>query len=226
MLHRLLLLTAILILGLHASARAAEQAVNVGGALALLNKPANMRAAAILVPGGDGNLNVREDGSFGGLAGNLLVRTRKAYAGYGVATLTVDRGVDVGAAVAYMRQLTPRVVVVATSRGSLRAPGALAGRPSGLVLTSAFLDDVRSAIGSPAALPATLVIHHRQDGCRLTPPSAVEPFKAWGGSRVRVVWMDGGRNAGDPCQAAGHHGFAGLDGRVVAAVAGFAKSAR
>jgi hypothetical protein len=204
----------------------ADEAVTVGGALALLNKPGSARAAVILIPGGDGALNVRPDGSFGGLAGNQLVRTRKAYLGHGVATLTIDRGVDVAAAVTYMRTIAKTVVVVGTSRGTLRVPAALSARPNGIVLTAGFLDNVRSSIGSPGALPATLVVHHRQDGCRHTPPDAVEPFKAWGGAKVRVVWIEGGTNSGDPCQARGYHGFNGNDGKVVAAVAQFAASAR
>jgi len=36
-----------------------------------------------------------------------------------------------------------------------------------------------------------------------------------------VVWVDGGADSGNPCQAKGHHGFAGLDGRVVGLAAGF-----
>jgi hypothetical protein len=210
---------------LPATARAGE-AVNVGGALALLNKPASPRASVILIPGGDGALGVRPDGSFGRLRNNQLVRTRKAYASQGVASLTVDRGVNVAAAVAYMRGIARPVVVVATSRGSLRVAAALAGRPDGLVLTASFLNDVRSALGSPGSLPPTLVVHHRRDGCHLTSPTAVEPFKAWGGAKVRVAWMDGGTDAGNPCQAAGHHGFAGLDARVVSTVAQFAASLR
>jgi hypothetical protein len=204
----------------------ADQAVSVGGALALLNKPSSARAAVILIPGGDGVLNVQQDGTFTNLRGNQLVRTRKAYLGHGIATLTVDRGVDVAAAVNYMRTISRSVVVVGTSRGSLRVPAALSARPSGVVLTAAFLDRVRASVGSPDALPPTLIVHHRQDGCRHTPPGAVEPFKAWGGARVRVAWMDGGVNTGDPCQARGYHGFNGLDGRVVATVAQFAASLR
>jgi hypothetical protein len=204
----------------------ADQAVSVGGALALLNKPGSVRASVILIPGGDGVLNVRPDGTFSALRGNQLVRTRKAYLAHGVATLTIDRGVDVAAAVNYMRGISRSVVVAGTSRGSLRVPGALAARPSGIVLTAGFLDSVRSALGSPAALPPTLVVHHRQDGCRHTPPGAVEPFKAWAGAKVRVAWMDGGTNEGDPCQARGYHGFNGLDGKVVATVAQFAASLR
>jgi hypothetical protein len=204
----------------------ADQAVSVGGALALLNKPGSARAAVILIPGGDGVLNVQQDGTFTNLGGNQLVRTRKAYLAQGIATLTIDRGVDVAAAVNYMRGISRSVVVVATSRGSLRVAAALAARPNGIVLTAAFLDNVRSSVGSPAALPPTLIVHHRQDGCRHTPPGAVEPFKAWGGARVRVAWMDGGVNVGDPCQARAYHGFNGLDGKVVATVAQFAASLR
>jgi hypothetical protein len=204
----------------------ADQAVQVGGALALLNKPAAPRASVILIPGGDGVLGVQPDGSFTGLRGNQLVRTRKAYVGHGIASLTIDVGVNVAEAVAYMRKVARPVVVVATSRGTLRVAGALGARPNGVVLTSGFLDQVQSQVGSPGALPPTLVVHHRQDGCRVTPPSAVEPFKAWGGARVRVVWMDGGLNSGNPCQARAYHGFNGLDGRVVSTVSQFALSRR
>jgi hypothetical protein len=206
------------------SAAMADQAVSVGGALALLNKPGAPRASVILIPGGDGVLGVRPDGSFSSLRGNQLVRTRKAYLAHGVATLTIDRGVNVAAAVAYMRNVARPVVVVATSRGSLRVPGGLGGKPDGVVLTAAFLNEVRSQVGSPGALPPTLIVHHRQDGCHHTPPSAVEPFKAWGGSKVTVAWMDGGTDSGNPCQARAYHGFNGLDGRVVSTVAQFALS--
>lgn len=205
---------------------AAEEAVKVGNAYALLNKPAAPQAAVILIPGGDGRMDVRPDGSFGALRGNQLVRTRQAYMGHGVATLTIDAGVDVGTAVEYMRKVAPKVVIAGTSRGTLRAPNGLSARPNGLVLTAGFLADVRARIGSASVLPPTLVVHHRQDGCRKTLPGQVEPFQAWGGGKVKVVWMDGGVNVGDPCEAKAYHGFNGLDGQVVAAVASFAKSVK
>ncbi len=135
----------------------AEQAVTIsGGALgrALLNKkPAKVRAVAILVPGGDGVMNIQPDGSFSKLRGNQLVRSRKSYLGYGVATLTVDRDVNLGAAIAYARKLSPRVALVGTSRGTQRVAQAIASgaRPNSAVLTAGFLDDVRGTVGSPAA---------------------------------------------------------------------------
>jgi hypothetical protein len=202
----------------------ADTAVQVGGAYALLNKPASAAAGSvILVPGGDGVLGVQPDGSFSSLKGNQLVRTRKAYAAQGLASLTVDSGVNLAAAVKYMQTVAAPVTIVATSRGSLRIAGALSAKPNGLVLTSAFLNEVKGAVGSPSALPPTLVVHHRQDGCKKTPPSGVDPFKAWGGAKVSVSWMTGGTDQGDPCQARGYHGFAGQDGAVVSIVSGFAK---
>lgn len=201
----------------------ADQAVQVGGGWALLNKPASARASVILIPGGDGVLGVQPDGSFSSLKGNQLVRTRKAYVGHGIATLTIDRGVSAAAAVAYMRKVASPVYVVGTSRGTLRVPEALSAKPNGIVLTAGFLNEVRGQIGSAGALPRTLVVHHKQDGCKYTPPSAVEPFKAWGGAKVTVAWFDGGRDSGNPCQAGGYHGFAGQDGRVVSTIAGFAR---
>ena len=216
---------ALLAFGLLAPTQAhADQAVQVGGAFALLNKPAAPRASVILIPGGDGVLNVRPDGSFSSLKGNQLVRTRKAYLAHGVATLTIDRGVSVADAVTYMRKVASPVVVVGTSRGTLRVPQSLSAKPNGIVLTAGFLDEVRSRVGSPGGLPRTLIVHHRKDGCRHTPSSAVEPFKTWGGARVTVVWMDGGLDSGNPCQARAYHGFNGLDGSVVSTIARFVLS--
>ena len=212
-----------LALAMLSAAAVAEEAVPVGGALALLNKPKAARAALVLIPGSDGNLKVRPDGTFTRLKRNMLVRTRKAYLRYGIATLTIDIGVDPAAAVQFLRSISPNVVVVGTSRGTLRVPAALSAKPSGIVLTAGFLDNVRAAIGSPAALPRTLVVHHRHDHCHVTPPSAVEPFKAWGGAKVQVVWMNGGINAGHSCRANAYHGFNGLDGNVVAVIARFVR---
>lgn len=206
-------------------ARAGE-AVKIGGAYALLNKPASAQAALILIPGGSGVLNVKPDGTFSSSELNQLVRTRKAYVAHGVANLTIDAGVDVAAAVTYMRKIAPKVVVAGTSRGALRVPNSLSAKPNGIVLTGALLNDVRGMIGSPAALPPTLIVHHRKDQCYRTLPDAVEPFKTWGGAKVKVVWMDGGTYGADFCANQSHHGFNGLDAAVVSTVAQFAKSVK
>lgn len=213
-------------------AKAAEQAVTIGNGhlnRALLETPPNAKASAIILPGGDGIMNINANGTFTALRGNQLVRSRHGYAARGIATLTVDRDVDIPAAVEYMRKVASPVYLVGTSRGTLRAAQALrqGAKPDGVVLTSGFYmvdaggPSVQRALGSPNLLPRTLVVHHRKDQCRLTSPEGVEPFKQWGGSKVSVVWLDGGPGGTPWCQARSYHGFQGLDGQVVATVSQF-----
>ncbi len=222
-------LAAVFVLSAGGIARA-DETVSIGGSQAVLLRPAAPTASVILMPGGDGGIAAGPGGTIGQLKGNQLVRTRAAYMAHGLAVLVVDADVNLAAAVDYMAKIKRPVTVVGTSRGTQRAAQGIArgARPDALVLTSGFLtnesggrQNVASILGSPAKLPRTLVIHHRRDGCRFTQPAGVEPFIRWSGGKARVVWLDGGANDGDPCQAKGYHGFSGLDGRVVALVAGF-----
>jgi len=221
--------TACLLALLSGVARADETA-SIGGSRAVLIRHGAVRASVILMPGGSGAINAGDGGEIGSSRDNQLVRTRQSYASRGLAVLVVDAGTDLSAAVQYMAAIKRPVTVVATSRGTLRAAQGIAGgaRPDALVLTSGLLSaesgsgsNVESILGSPAALPRTLVIHHRIDGCRLTQPAGVEPFIKWAQGRARVVWLSGGIESGDPCEARAHHGFKGIDGQVVALAAGF-----
>jgi hypothetical protein len=130
-----------------------------------------------------------------------------------------------------MAKIKRPVTVIGTSRGTLRAAlGIAAGaRPDALVLTSGFLtpasgkpsENVATILGTPDRLPKTLVIHHRNDGCKFTQPAGVAPFIKWAAGKARIVWLDGGGTQGDPCQARSHHGFEGLDDQVVNLAAQF-----
>lgn len=208
----------------------AGEAVDVGGSRAALIMPASPHGSVILMPGGDGRISVSPDGEILSLMGNQLIRTRSRYASAGLAVLVVDAGVNLSAAVEYMAKIKRPVVVIGTSRGTQRAAQGIAGgaKPDALVLTSGFLSpesggqaNVMSILGSPSALPRTLVIHHREDGCKFTQPAGVDPFIKWSQGRARVAWVTGGPEVGDPCQASGHHGFAGLDAQVVGLAAAF-----
>lgn len=206
-----------------------ETTVSVGGVSAALLKPAHPHGALVLLSGGDGYIGVGPNGSIAN-ENNQLVRTRAAYAARGFVVLVPDCCVDVAAAITYM-QAYGRVTLVGTSRGAERAARGIAGgaRPSKLVLTSGFLsnesgdpNNVIAILRSPAALPPTLIIHHRHDECAKTSPAGVAPFIKWASGKAHVIWLDGGESKGDPCEAWAHHGFNGIDGQVVAAVAGFA----
>jgi hypothetical protein len=207
----------------------ADETVNIGGSNAVLLRPKAPHGSIILMPGGNGVIAAGPNGEINGLRNNQLVRTRHAYMARGFAVLVVDAGTDLASAVNYMAAVKRPVTVVATSRGTIRAAEGIArgARPDRLVLTSGFLtnesgsnQNVASILGSPAVLPPTLIIHHRQDGCRFTQPAGVESFARWAGGRARVAWVDGGASEGDPCQAGGHHGFNGLDARVVGLATG------
>ena len=82
-------------------------------------------------------------------------------------------------------------------------------------------NNVANILGSPAKLPKTLVIHHRNDGRRMTQPGDIAPFIKWSAGKARVVWLSGGSTQGNPCKSKSHHGFLGLDAKVVAIVAAF-----
>jgi hypothetical protein len=202
----------------------ADETVNVGGSNAVLLRPKAPHGSVILMPGGNGVIAAGPDGEINGLRNNQLVRTRHAYMARGFAVLVVDAGTNLANAVNYMAAIKRPVTVIATSRGTIRAAEGIArgARPDRLVLTSGFLtnesgsnQNVASILGSPAALPPTLVIHHRQDTCRFTQPAGAESFARWAGGRVRVAWVEGGVSSGDPCEASSYHGFNGLDARVV-----------
>jgi hypothetical protein len=226
---------------LHAQTEPAVTTVQAGGVQAVLIKPAKPIGSIILLAGGDGRIGV-EAGGMISRQGNQLVRTRMAYARKGFAVLVPDRGYELAPLVDLMRSVKGPVTVVGTSRGTQwAAEGIAAGaRPDKLVLTSGFLSDAStseppgdirrrdernaiSILGSRTLLPPTLVVHHRQDKCWLTSPEGVAPFIAWSKGKAKVTWLDGGEEVGNPCEAKGHHGFAGIDPKVVEAVSAFAR---
>ena len=205
------------------------EATTVGGAQAILLTPAKPRGGIVLLAGGNGMFQIDANGNTQNF--NSLVRTRYDFAAHGLAVLVPEANVDVKAAVDFMRKFG-KVTVAGTSRGTQRAARAIAAgaRPDRLVLTSGLLsnasgdpDNVINIIGSPSALPPTLVVAHRHDSCFKTLPAGVDPFLAWAGGKARVTWIDGGDSQGNACGAKAHHGFLGVESQMVNAVAGFAR---
>jgi len=195
----------------------AQQTVQVGGKQAILHAPAGARASAILVPG-----------QAGITSNDPLLRNRAAINARGIATLTVPHGTVLGEAVQYMRKIKEPVALVGMSAGVSFAGRAIGNgaKPDSLVLISGSLMapgklPAQVSIKTPSAMPRTLVLHNRNDGCDLTPVSAVEPFVKWSGGKARVQWIGGSGPGKDPCGPNSAHGFAGADGEVVSALASF-----
>ncbi len=144
---------------------------------------------------------------------------------------TPEHVADVRAVIAWARQQA-RVPVwlIGTSRGTQSVAfvatelGTGLG-PDGIVLTSTVLIDDK---GRPVpAMPVdklripVLVVHHEYDGCRLCSfrqaPGLMN--KLDNAPRKQLLSFTGGEDRGDPCEAAGYHGFNGIERDVVAQTA-------
>ena len=214
----------------------------------LVDRPAAPVGSIVLMAGGDGVLDLDAQGNIGsGLRENHLVRTRAAYAkaGYSVFVpdiasdqrgtrgyrFTTDYANDLAAVIAEARKVAPPVAIVGTSRGALPVVAVFAKqsavRPDTAVISSGTL--LGGEGGSAATLGdlgrinvPVLLLRHRLDACRLTPPADADRFKALltGTPKVDVVTLDGGGPRGttaDPCGASHYHGFYGIDDQAVAA---------
>mgnify|MGYP006285430071 CR=1 FL=1 len=205
--------------------------IKVGGVDSVLIKPEKPIASVILLAGGDGRIEVQSDGSIKRW-GNQLVRTRYEYSKKGFAVLVPDQGYNLSELVEYMKNIKRPVTVVGTSSGTQKAARGLykGAKPDKLVLTAGVLsnasghrDNVINIIETPDLLPPTLVIHHRYDHCKNTLPDGVPDFITWSKGKAKVIWVEGGEEVGDYCEAQAYHGFRGIDQKIVELVSQFAK---
>ncbi len=149
---------------------------------------------------------------------------------------------DIGAVAAYLKQQAPVPVwLVGTSMGTFSAAGGAIAAKSvdGLVLTSTLTrarpdwkiaashpDGVASMALRQIAVP-TLIVSHRNDGCRFTPAADTARLsrRLTLARKVELVLLDGGDPPrSDPCQAHSQHGFLGLERQAVDTIAAFIRA--
>jgi pimeloyl-ACP methyl ester carboxylesterase len=207
------------------------------------------RGAVVLLAGGEGSLDLSAEGTIRSAGANQLVRTRADYiaAGWLVALpdlpldiwrergngrISAAHAADLGQLVALLHQQVRRVAVVGTSMGSLSAANAAARlqgdqAPDAVVLTSGLLAAGNGGLNVEESIPGmrqarqpVLMVHHRHDGCRLTPPDGPERLRPLltAAPRVDVVFLSGGSGYGNPCNAQSAHGFMGIDDQVVTTI--------
>ena len=158
--------------------------------------PASPKAAVILFAGGEGGLQISQDGVFKWGKGNFLVRTRELFAEKGLAVAVVDAPsdhqsypflggfrqnpehvADIKVVIAWLKQQNNLPVwLVGTSRGTQSAAfiatqlSPANGGPDGLILTSTILTDNQGRPVTDMPLEKlsipVLVVHHEQDGCK------------------------------------------------------------
>ena len=214
----------------------------------VVDRPAAPVGSVILLAGGLGVLDIDERGRIEKLGGNHLVRTRSFYAQAGWAAyvpdiasdlkgtnnyrFSRDHALDLAAVVKVARQNGGPVAIVGTSRGAVSAANYFTkdtGVPAdALVISSGVLfggDRAQGANGtgdlSRVRVPVML-LRHRSDSCRSTPPGDADRFKPLltGAPKVDIITLTGGgpQNASaDPCGASHYHGFLGIDGEAVSA---------
>ena len=204
------------------------------GALGLKN-PSSMKW-------GKGNFLVRSRDRFA--AHNLMVAVIDAPSDQqkgmnGVFRMGSAHAGDIGAVAAYLqKEAAVPVWLVGTSMGTFSAAdGAIAAKNvDGLVLTSTITrakpqwkiaqshrDGVASMPLQQVTVP-TLIVSHTKDGCDITPAGdAPKLRKGLANAKVvDIVLLSGGDPPkSDPCEAMSQHGFLGIEGQAVDAIAKF-----
>jgi pimeloyl-ACP methyl ester carboxylesterase len=210
-------------------------------------------ATVVLLVGGNGWLNLSEEGAVRSAAGNFLARSRALFMEQGMSVAlpdapsdrqkppylsgfrqTPEHVTDLRAVMADIRKRTGKpVLLVGTSRGTQSAAYVAiasrdAGGPDALVLTSTILEDRKSNAVPQMDLQSlrlpVLVVHHEQDGCALCRYADVPLLTAKLTAPYKVLSYQDGSSRGDPCEAFAYHGYNGIEPRVVQDIATWIKS--
>jgi len=212
-------------------------------------KAENPVASAVLFQGGGGNVGIFPNGSM--RVESFLSGGARRFTQNGISVVipdvpsdrrtldefrdTPEHAQDNAALIEFLRQQA-RVPVwaIGTSNGSLSAAAASTHLkekgPDGLVLTSsvtiASMKEAHSVMLAPlqeVKVPV-LLVHHKQDGCRVTPydamPGLVAALKS--AKRVELISEEGGSSTGNPCYT-GYHQFLGTEAAVTKDIADWIK---
>ncbi len=215
----------------------------------LVETVARPTAVLMLFAGGKGAMHIALDGKIGRGNGNFLIRSRPLFLQRGFNTVVFDaptdhahdlrfgfRGsaehaADIGVAIQHLRsRYKAPVWLVGTSRGTNSVANAAIRlrriRPDGIVLTSSMMadnDKGDSLFDYPLEkiqVP-TLILHHVDDDCFVTPAGEVPRLKSKlkNAKPLRVMMHAGGTIEGGACGAWSHHGFRRIEDKVVEDIA-------
>ena len=175
-----------------------------------------------LMPGGAGLMNIRknEDGSIQfDFGSNFLIRSRTLIADDEFATISLDadrRPKRMRAVVADLKSKYPnaQIYIMGTSRSTLATiylSENMDGDVEGFIHTASM--GVIGGLDTRKSKSRNLIVTHKNDGCKVTPPSSsIENHDSYG---TDLIVMEGGKTEGDPCQAMGHHGFNGIEAETI-----------
>jgi pimeloyl-ACP methyl ester carboxylesterase len=217
----------------------------------LMERP-GATATLMLLPGGDGGIGAVKGAP--PRSKNFLVRSRDLFAaeGFNVAVIGRpsdhdDMTLDFRASPEHVEdlrviatrlraELGPPVWLVGTSRGTVSAAAAAArldpSLVAGIVLTSSITG--RGMGPSVTSLPLAdirvpvLVMHHQRDACRLCDPRDAHLITEAlvNAPAKKLLLVDGGGwPSGPVCEPMHYHGYVGMEGEAVKAIAQFISGA-
>ncbi|MCG6533804.1 MAG: alpha/beta hydrolase [Syntrophales bacterium LBB04] len=198
-------------------------------------------AAVVLLPGGDGDINITNGAP---ASNNFLVRSRAYFTANGFTVAISGTPTDMKY-LGYSARTSPRHVedlvkvvefvkrdsglpvwLVGTSRGTVSATAAAVSfgnkELAGIVLTSSVTGNKRIPGVALQRLEAiripVLVMHHAKDACNVCNPNEV--WKITDGLKnapvKKQIMVNGGADpSGDPCGAQHWHGYIGMEKEAV-----------
>ncbi|MBK6631908.1 MAG: alpha/beta hydrolase [Betaproteobacteria bacterium] len=208
-------------------------------------KAENPVASAVLLQGGSGAIGIYPNGTTQSEGFLATGAARFARSGVSVAIpdvpsdrnnlhefrATPEHAQDVAALIAFLRQQANAPVwAIGTSNGSLSA-ASVATRlkdkgPDGIVLTASVTQrpvvqahPVTDAPLDQVTVPV-LLVHHKNDGCQVTPYAAMPDLLAAlkSSRKTELIGVEGGsRGSGTPC-GGGHHQFLGIESAVTQSI--------
>lgn len=190
------------------------------------------RFVLILFPGGSGVVNPHyEDGVVKyQMADNFLLRARKFIVDQEFATVAMDTTQSEARIQAVVddirRRMTgSKIYLVGTSTGTfdtMKLAGYLADKIEGEIHTSTLLSV--ASFDGPSYRNRQVLVHHKNDGCRLTPFEAAEASHLRYGTEL--IAMEGGVSFGNPCKPFAHHGFNGIERETAEAIKRWVKEGK
>ena len=145
---------------------------------------------------------------------------------------SADQAQDAAMVMEFVRkQWHVPVALVGTSRGTISAANTAArlerGNADALVLTSSVTQSGKKANGTiydaglgRISLPV-LILHNEQDACKVSPYSGVQGLQRAlkNAPRKDIVALSHGDAIADACQGMSAHGYMGIEGQAVSAIA-------
>jgi hypothetical protein len=201
-------------------------------------------ASVILYAGGSGDLRLSGSATMEWGAANFLVRSRRKFVNHGFQVAVIDTPenrsghipldrssaehlADSRAVAAFLRsQADVPVWVVGTSRGSVSVANmAVNGGDAfaGAVFTSSVLQTLHFDL--PGVTIPALVLHNTNDGCVASLPHVARLLydRLENASRRELVWLTSRARKSAECNAKSPHGYLGIEGKAVDAIAAFIK---